>query len=102
MNYWQECIAVAAEECGLTITDEQRDYLAEAVEGAHEYYGMYHGHECIPHPLEAENKGLKEELQLEKEKRTCSECKGTGRDIMFGPYHSFESTCRKCKGQGRC
>ena len=35
-DYWQECIAIAAEECGLTLTPEQLDYLAGAAEGPRE------------------------------------------------------------------
>lgn len=40
MNYWEECIATAAGECGLVLTKEQLDYLASAAEGGHENYGM--------------------------------------------------------------
>ena len=40
LDYWVECIAVAAEECEATLTDEQITYLAEAAEGGHEHYGM--------------------------------------------------------------
>lgn len=39
-DYWAECIADAAEEIGLAITDEQRAHLASSVQGAHENYGM--------------------------------------------------------------
>ena len=39
-DYWRECIAIAAEECDLTLTSEQLDCLAESVERGHEYYGM--------------------------------------------------------------
>lgn len=39
-DFWQECIAIAAEECDLTLTPEQLDYLAGAAEGGHENYGM--------------------------------------------------------------
>ena len=39
-DYWSECISIAAEECGLTLTTEQRDYLADAAESGHEHYGM--------------------------------------------------------------
>lgn len=39
-NYWEECISIAAEECGLTLTPEQLKYLTEAVEGSHENYGL--------------------------------------------------------------
>jgi len=39
-DYWKECIAEAADECGLKMTGEQLECLAEGVEGAHECYGM--------------------------------------------------------------
>lgn len=39
-DYWQECIAVAAEECELTLNKEQLEYIADAVENSHENYGM--------------------------------------------------------------
>ena len=39
-DYWQECIALAAEECDLTLTPEQLDCLAGGAEGGHENYGM--------------------------------------------------------------
>lgn len=39
-DYWAECIAIAAEECGLTLTTEQLEYLAGAAESGHEHYGM--------------------------------------------------------------
>jgi hypothetical protein len=34
-DYWQECMAIAAEECGLTLTPEQLDCLASSAD-----YGM--------------------------------------------------------------
>lgn len=40
IDYWSECIAQAAEECGLPITNEQLTVLAEAVQNGHENYGM--------------------------------------------------------------
>ena len=39
-DYWEECISIAAEECDLTLTPEQLTYLADAVEGGHDHYGM--------------------------------------------------------------
>jgi hypothetical protein len=39
-DYWSECIAIAAEECDLTLTAEQLECLAGAAEGGHEHYGM--------------------------------------------------------------
>lgn len=39
-DYWKECISIAADECGLCLTDEQLDYLAGSAEAGHEHYGM--------------------------------------------------------------
>lgn len=39
-DYWSECIALAAEECGLVLTSEQLKALAGAAEIGHENYGM--------------------------------------------------------------
>lgn len=39
-DYWKECIAIAAEECDLTLTEEQLEYLASSAEIGHDHYGM--------------------------------------------------------------
>lgn len=41
-DYWAESLAIAAEECDppVTLTKEQLAYMAEAMSGAHEHYGM--------------------------------------------------------------
>lgn len=39
-DYWKECVTIAADECGATLTAEQINYIAESVEGGHECYGM--------------------------------------------------------------
>lgn len=39
-DYWEECIANAAEECDLALTEEQLKYLADSAKNGHEYYGM--------------------------------------------------------------
>lgn len=36
IDYWQECLNDAADECGLSITLEQLEYLAKAVDGYHD------------------------------------------------------------------
>lgn len=41
-DYWDECIAIAFEEAGITATREQGEYVAGAVQGSHENYGMAH------------------------------------------------------------
>lgn len=40
LDYWEECISIAAEECGLSISEDQLRILASAVENGHENYGQ--------------------------------------------------------------
>lgn len=40
LEYWKECIAIAAEECDLALTEQQLTELAVSVHGGHENYGM--------------------------------------------------------------
>lgn len=40
LDYWKECLAIAAEECGLSLSDEHLTGLAEGAMGGHEHYGM--------------------------------------------------------------
>lgn len=101
MDYWKECISIAADECGLSLTDEQLECIAGAVEGGYENYGMAFGYDCIPNPLQSENDRLIRELRKEKEKVLCETCNGRGRIITQGPYHSSDSECWKCRGEGR-
>jgi len=101
MNYWLECIEEAFDEAGIRATPEQIKSVTEAVEGAHEHYGMAHGHDCIPNPMETENKILATALKVEKSKEFCRECDGRGRIISGGPCHSSDSECWKCRGEGK-
>lgn len=101
MKYWEECIREALDEAGIRATDEQIDIIVEWVEGAHENYGMAHGHDAIPNPLRFEVNELKQKLKREQEKVICVECSGSGRIISYGPYHSADSECYRCRGEGR-
>lgn len=40
IDYWKECISIAAEECDLKLTPEQLACLADSASGGHEHYGM--------------------------------------------------------------
>ena len=39
-EYWEECLAIAADENGLKLTPEQLRCLADAAERGHEHYGQ--------------------------------------------------------------
>ena len=56
MNYWKTCIEEAVSELGIAATEQQIKDLTEWVEGAHDNYGMAHGHDCIPNPAETARK----------------------------------------------
>lgn len=101
MDYWEECISIALEECGLSATKEQINDIAGAVEGAHENYGMAFGYDAIPNPLQEENRKLQAEIKAERDKVICELCHGKGRIITPGPYHSSDSECPRCRGDGR-
>ena len=96
-EYWKECIEISFEEAGIKATKEQIEIVVSSVEGGHENYGMAHGYECIPNPLMEENK---RKHYREKNKQLCSDCKGKGRIIIPGPYHSSDSQCYSCNGEG--
>lgn len=68
MDYWEECISEAFEDAGIIATSEQIDAVASWVEGAHECYGMAHGHDCIPNPANTEIEELKKRLRKMEQK----------------------------------
>jgi hypothetical protein len=103
LGYWKECISIAADDIGLTLTDGHLDYLAESVQGGFENYGMAHGHDCIRGESD-ESKELKK-MKAEKEKydlyisstKPCPYCyDGTARD-----QYGRDCTCDLCDGLGR-
>lgn len=99
-EYWKECIAQAAESCGLVMTAEQVDYMADAVQGGDENIGQaFYMPESQP---DHEKKELQRKLKAEQEKQVCHECKGTGTEVIHGPHHSGISQCWKCRGEGKC
>lgn len=106
MDYWKECVATALDECGLVATDEQIESIARDVEGGHENYGMAHGHDCIPNPVEWRGKEelrmLKREIKQrenwELSTKPCRACTTTG-SVRDG--WGRDMTCSDCNGKGR-
>lgn len=70
-DYWRECISIAAEECGLTLTPEQLNYVADAVEGGHQHYGMAFYSPPPSDRLNAIEREWKEKLQAARDQHEC-------------------------------
>lgn len=100
-TYWTECVGEALCEAGISVTDEQLKTVVDVVQGAHEMYSEAHGYDRLGIPQDREIKTLRAELQTERDKVTCKECKGTGQLVFHGPYHSSVSSCHVCHGEGR-
>lgn len=54
MSYWNDTVTEALLPFGIVLTDEQLEAVVESIEVSHSNYGMAHGHDSIPNPLEAE------------------------------------------------
>lgn len=101
-DYWKICIQEAFSEIGIYATDTQTNQLVEWIEGAHENYGMMHGYDCIPNPLESENKKLKDAYLMEAAKRGCTYCGGHGGfNVPVGSAHCSWDKCHICNGEGK-
>lgn len=106
MNYWKECISIAADEIDLEMTDAQLKYLADAVEGGAENYSQAMGHDCIPNPVESraqeELREMKRKAQQQEEwvskTKPCRLCCTTGA-VKDG--WGRDQTCFRCDGKGR-
>ena len=81
VNYWEECIANAAEEVSLGLTDEQLKYLAESVNVSHENYGM-----AFYSPPQSDRMSAVEHEYKEKYKRL---------EIQFTKYRDNAETAIK-------
>lgn len=99
-DYFAECIAICAEEENISLTPEQINLLAGAVEGSVENMGQAFYVPCES-PYKRELDDAKAALKKEREKIDCPLCRGRGRLIDNGPVHSSDSQCWKCGGAGR-
>ena len=100
LEYWIEALESALEEREIVLEPIDIAAIAEDIELSHEHYSMAF-HVPTGNPLLAEIDALKRELEEERAKAICKECKGTGEDYCPGPYHSSTSRCPKCNGEGR-
>jgi hypothetical protein len=104
-EYWQECISIAADECGATLTKEQIDYIAGSAQSGHEHYRMASGDDVASSnwhgTQEREKTELKAKARREADAEFCKPCQGGGRLTSYaGPWRS-NSPCHHCNGNGR-
>jgi len=100
-DYWRIFAEEVPSELGIALTEAQIESLAGMMEGAHENYGMAHGHDCISNPETMRADRAEKELKAERSKIQCLECGGKGSIHTNGPVHSYISGCWKCRGEGR-
>ncbi len=104
-GYWKEHAAIAIDEAALTATNEQLETIAGVIESAHEFYGQAMGHDVASANLRgsqlSEIESLKRDLEAERAKVVCPECRGVCTLTSYGPSHSATSQCWKCNGHGR-
>jgi len=99
-DYYAEGLAEAFEEHGVTATPKQIRAIAEDVTGWAENVGMAF-HTPAGDPRDSELGDLRKQLERERNKVSCSTCKGAGTLHFSGPYHGSTSSCHKCNGAGR-
>lgn len=103
--YWRECIGNAAEECSLSLTEEQLDALADAAQSGHENYVMASGEGVASSNWHAAHKqelaDTRKALQREKDKVTCRSCSGRGWNLIRYGTRESRDECHKCHGDGR-
>ena len=102
-DYYAECISIAADELGLSLTADQIAYLGDAVSGAAENESMAFGRDVASANLSAridrENDETRQRLHYEQSvpRVRCECCKGRGH--YFDGW-GREFGCSDCNGKG--
>lgn len=105
IKYWIELISESLIDVGISATEKQISLIAHDIQCGYEGYSVDHGYDVADANLrnsrQQEVDKLHKELQEEKNKIVCSECKGHG--YIFEDYgiRSVEFKCSKCNGCGR-
>lgn len=99
IDYWKECVSLAADDCGADLTEEQLVHIAESVQGGYENYGQ--AFYSPPSDYDHEIDRLKKELEIERAKVVCPKCVGRGRIVENFGTRSSNTECWICRGEGR-
>jgi hypothetical protein len=106
IDYWQECLNDAADKCGLSITLEQLEDLAKAVDGYHNHFSMAFGYDVADRNYISDEKRELDKLKKEQEAhrkwelstKPCKSCLTTG---ITRDGWGRDVTCWTCMGEGR-
>lgn len=102
-EYYSECVAIAADECGASLTKEQIDYIGGSISGAVENFSMAFGYDVASSNLRASNDRaadeVKQRLHYEQtvSRKRCNTCAGHG-SVRDGWGREFG--CSDCNGKG--
>lgn len=105
-EYWKECISIAADECGLVITDKQLNELADSVQGGYENFDMAFGYDVASRNWESDESKELKRIKREQDNRRiwvastkpCRVCTTTG---LVRDGWGRDMTCPECNGEGR-
>ena len=104
-EYWTECVSSALEEAGISATEEQIASVADSVAAGHECFGMAFGHDVASSNLAARSARERDEvarqIELEKQKVGCPECRGAGRRKYTIGMLAVNAHCSRCNGTGK-
>ena len=100
-EYWREAVQEAVEALGKfgLFTSEEYTEIGKSLAISEE--GLSLAFYSPPSPEPSRVKELERELQKERSKIVCSECKGSGTYHHAGPYHSSSGQCFRCQGEGK-
>jgi len=99
-KYWKDCIGEIFDEYDISLPDNKLDSIAKDLAISSEMKSTYMGYDCIPDPLRLENEKLKKDLDRERGRTICDDCKGKGGEMSYmGTFQSFDR-CSKCNGTG--
>lgn len=98
---WEEILPEILDEVGITASSEQIDKLSSLINDNSlvelDYCGSTEQHKINRDEID----NLKKELEIEKSKKFCKECQGTGFVTEFWFDRFVTSDCNICHGKGK-